>query len=143
MKIQASMDNFEAIMDFVQAEAETAGFENKTVKKVRLACEEMIVNVINYAYPKENKGLIDIDCKYISGSKSFIIKIIDYGKAFNPLVNEEPELNAPIEDRKIGGLGIFLTRKIMDKVEYKRKNNKNILILEKVLASDSKKSGIA
>jgi serine/threonine-protein kinase RsbW len=135
LKILAKMDNFNSMMDFIQENSEKAGFEKKTVKKIRLACEEMIINIINYAYP-DKEGNIEIVSDYLKNNNSLIIKIIDDGIPFNPLSSQEPDIDASIEDRKIGGLGIFLARKVMDKIDYKREKGQNILVLTKKVDSN-------
>jgi anti-sigma regulatory factor (Ser/Thr protein kinase) len=124
------MDNFESLMDFVQSQVEKAGYDKKKTQKIRLACEEIIINIIRYAYP-DKRGSVEIHCDTTSGGKGYQIKIIDWGIPFNPLSNPEPDTSIPIEEREIGGLGIFLARTVMDKIDYQRDGDKNILICEK------------
>lgn len=126
----ADMENFNRIIEFIQAEAENIGFDKKLVKKIRLACEEIIINVINYAYP-DKEGDIEIKCDSEKDGKGFLIKIIDWGTPFNPLSKPEPDINAPANEREIGGLGIFLARKVLDKFDYIREGNSNVLTLFK------------
>ena len=129
----ANMENFDKLMDFIQVEAENAGFDKKPVNKIRLACEEIIINVINYAYP-DKEGDIEIKCNSNKDDSGFFIKIIDWGAPFNPLSKPEPDINAPADEREIGGLGIFLVRKVIDKFDYTREGNSNILTLFKYLS---------
>lgn len=131
--IPANMENFDRLMDFIQVEAENAGFDKKPVNKIRLACEEIIINVINYAYP-DKEGDIEIKCNSNKDGSGFFIKIIDWGAPFNPLSKPEPDINAPADEREIGGLGIFLVRKVIDKFDYIREGNSNILTLFKYLS---------
>ena len=91
-----------------------------------------IGDLIDFAY-ENSIGNIDIICDEIIEKKGLRIKIIDNGFPFNPLLKEEPDLNVSIEEREIGGLGIFLVKNVMDKIDYKRENKKNIIILEKYL----------
>jgi anti-sigma regulatory factor (Ser/Thr protein kinase) len=126
----ANMENFDRLMEFIQVEAKNAGFDNELVNKIRLACEEIIINVINYAYP-DKEGDIEIKCDSDKEDNGFLIKITDWGAPFNPLSKSEPDINAPAEKREIGGLGIFLVRKVMDKFDYVRDGNSNILTLSK------------
>ena len=129
----ANMESFDRLIEFIHDESAKAGFDEKLVNKIRLACEELIINVINYAYP-DKEGDIEIKCSAGSEDGGFLIKIIDWGAPFNPLSKTEPNINAPAEEREIGGLGIFLVRKVMDKVDYVRKGNSNILTLMKYFA---------
>ena len=126
----ANMENFDRLMDFIQIEAENVGFDKKPVNKIRLACEEIIINVINYAYP-DKEGDIEIKCNSNKDGSGFFIKIIDWGVPFNPLSKSEPDINAPADEREIGGLGISLVRKVIDKFDYIREGNSNILTLFK------------
>ncbi len=132
ISLPANMDNFDNIMDFIQRNAEKTGFNKKKTQEIRLACEEIIINIINYAYP-DKKGNIEIHCDATKGGKDYQIKIIDWGIPFNPLSNPEPDTSIPIEDREIGGLGIYLVRNVMDKINYQREDDKNILVCVKYL----------
>ncbi|MBN2441178.1 MAG: ATP-binding protein [Spirochaetales bacterium] len=132
-KIQkkADMVYFDAFLDFVDSCSVMVGFDKKDENKIRLACEEIIINIMKYAYPK-SKGDITIRCDIQSG-KSLTINIIDQGIEFNPLETEEPDIDSPVQERKIGGLGIFMVKKIMDSLEYQRIKDTNILTLKKSL----------
>ena len=127
------MDNLENAVDFVAAEAEKAGFDKINLNRIRLACEEIIVNIINYAYP-DKTGFMDIVCKDNPARKGLRIEIEDQGIPFNPLMSApEDTTSLPLEDRAVGGLGIHLVRKVMDELDYRRDNDRNILILVKYL----------
>lgn len=130
IKTKAIMDNFNTLLDFIGTCSQEAGCDKKLINKIRLACEEIIVNVCNYAYP-EIKGDIEITCDVQFG-KSITITFIDQGIPFNPLEKEAPEINVPVNERQIGGLGIFIVRQIMDEVEYRR-DGSNILKVKKYL----------
>ncbi|HPI18994.1 MAG TPA: ATP-binding protein [Candidatus Kapabacteria bacterium] len=96
---------------------------------INLALEEAVTNVINYAYKDNNEHLIILD--FSLEDSELKIKITDDGIEFNPLLKEDPNTELSLEERKIGGLGIFFVKKIMDNIEYERINNKNILTLIK------------
>ena len=130
IRLPANMDNFEPLMDFVQSQMEKAGYDKKKTQKIRLACEEIIINIIRYAYP-DKKGSVEIHFNTTEGGKGYQVKIIDWGIPFNPLSIPEPDTSMPIEEREIGGLGIFLVRNVMDKIDYQRNGDKNILVCEK------------
>jgi anti-sigma regulatory factor (Ser/Thr protein kinase) len=98
-----------------------------------VALEEILVNVASYAY-EDGKGEITIDYVLIDSPQKMIsITISDEGKAFNPLEAEDPDTTLPVEQRKIGGLGIFIVKKTMDVIDYDRKYNKNVLTIKKKL----------
>ena len=92
----------------------------------------MLINIVSYAY--EDTGNIDIIYELTTDPKKELsVTIIDEGKEFDPLKKEDPNITDLYEKRKIGGLGIFMTKQIMDEVSYLRKDNKNILHLRKNL----------
>ncbi|MCX5697784.1 MAG: ATP-binding protein [Candidatus Omnitrophica bacterium] len=125
----AKLENLEAMIDFIIAFAQNKKFPDDKLNQIRLACEEVLVNVINYAYPG-SPGEVEIVCSE-AGGKGVIIEVMDSGIPFNPLEKEPPDISQPIERRKIGGLGIFLAKKVMDELSYERKENKNSLRLVK------------
>lgn len=98
--------------------------------KIRLSVEEMVENVVNYAYGTES-GFLDIETT--NKNNTLKITLRDGGKPFNPLERDDPDTTSPVEDRQIGGLGIFLCKQMMDKVEYKYENNCNILTITKII----------
>lgn len=98
---------------------------------MNLALEEAVVNVMNYAYPKGQKG--DINLEVYANEARIKFVITDEGTPFDPTTKADPDINASLDDRPIGGLGIFLVRQLMDSVNYERINNKNILTLRKML----------
>ena len=102
------------------------------INKVSIALEEVLINIVSYAY--EDTGNIDIIYELTTDPKKELsVTIIDEGKEFDPLKKEDPNITDLYEKRKIGGLGIFMTKQIMDEVSYLRKDNKNILHLRKKL----------
>ncbi len=96
---------------------------------INLALEEAVTNVINYAFEDDNEHLIKLD--FSLKNRELKITITDDGIEFNPLLKEDPNTELSLEERKIGGLGIFFVKKIMDNIDYERINNKNILTLIK------------
>lgn len=125
----AKMENLEAMIDFIIDFARDEGISRDKLNHIRLAVEEVLVNVINYAY-KDESGIVEIVCAPAE-KKGVVIDIIDLGFAFNPLEKEEPDTTLSMEERDIGGLGIFLTKRVMDEVSYERKDGRNILRLKK------------
>lgn len=101
------------------------------VFNLNLVLEEAVVNVINYAYPKEEHQFIYLSARLHEGS--IILVLTDTGKEFDPTLAPEADVTLGAEDRQIGGLGIFLIRQIMNEVKYERIEGKNVLTLEKKL----------
>lgn len=130
LTVPAAMEHFGEMNDFVRRQAQEAGFDAVTVNKILLAAEEILVNVIRYAYPG-GAGDLTIACTFTGGNNELSIDIADSGIEFNPLLAAPPDTSLPVEERPIGGLGIFIVRKIMDEVRYRRENGRNVLTMIK------------
>ncbi len=101
------------------------------VMQLNLAMEEAFTNVVNYAYDDDEPHTVEII--FTKKGHELLITIIDDGQPYDPTAKEDPDIQLPAEERKIGGLGIFLIKKVMDKVAYRRENNKNKLFLTKTI----------
>jgi serine/threonine-protein kinase RsbW len=117
------------ITHFLERLASDWGFPGSLVLNLNLVLEEAFTNVVKYGL--ENAEDQEVILDFEKNPDKLIISITDKGKAFDPTGREEPDISLPAEDRQIGGLGIFLIRKMMDKVTYERKEGKNIFRLEK------------
>lgn len=102
---------------------------------IHLALEEAVTNVIMYAYPPGEENELVLIVSHIDNR--LIFKIIDSGKAFDPTQQPDADVTLSLEERPIGGLGIFLIRRIMQAVEYRREDGKNILTMAKVLNEEN------
>ena len=98
---------------------------------LRLACEEVVMNIASYAYPDDEEGFIEVEIDKKDDRIVIIFK--DGGVPFNPKDHEMPDTKLPLEQRRIGGLGIFLVISKMDDVRYAYVDNKNVLTIEKKL----------
>ena len=105
-----------------------AGFTEEAILDTQLAVEEAITNVIVHGY-KEPGGEVVITC-YVS-SDCVEVEIADTAPRFDPLSMPEPDLESSIDKRRIGGLGVFLIRQVMNGVSYRYENGKNILVMTK------------
>ena len=111
------------------------GFDESMVKSLNLAVEECVANVINYAYPKGTRGHVELTAKVIDSVVTLVIK--DHGIAFDPTQHKEVDTEASLEERQIGGLGIFLAKTIMDTMQYERTaDGYNILTITKKITMD-------
>lgn len=119
------------LADFVEEIGNDFSLTPDIVFNLNLVLEEAIVNVINYAYPKEEHQSIYLSARLHEGS--IILVLTDTGKEFDPTMAPEADVTLSAEDRQIGGLGIFLIRQIMNEVRYERIEGKNVLTLEKKL----------
>jgi len=117
---------------FFESVCREHSIDEENFKMLNLAIEEWVVNVINYAYPQGTRGHVELTAKVVDGILTLVIK--DHGIPFDPTQHEEVDVNAGLDERQIGGLGIHLVKLIMDTVEYERSTDGyNILTLTKQL----------
>ena len=119
------------LADFIGQIADEMHLDQSLAMSLNLALEEAVTNVILYAYPKGSDGLVDIEAILRKDAVKFIIS--DSGSPFDPTAAPEADITLNAEDRPIGGLGIYLVRKLMDTVRYERRDGKNILSMTKMI----------
>ena len=128
--VDATDDNLETAMAFVTEYLEEKGCGIRLVNQMSIAFEEIFINVAHYAY-HPNVGQVEIKLK-LDGDKISLI-FIDGGKKYDPLAKPDPDVSLSADDREIGGLGIFMVKKLVDRMAYDYVDGKNILLLEKSL----------
>lgn len=117
------------LADFVETIADEKNLDHSLSLSLNLALEEAVTNIILYAYPEGTDGLVDIEAIIRENSLEFVIT--DSGRAFDPTAQPDPDITKGVEEREIGGLGIYLGRSIMDSVSYERNGGMNILSMTK------------
>ncbi len=128
----ANFDNLDEIRDFVAEAARQVGFSDKEIYAIQLAADEASSNIIEHAYAGMTGGKLEIDLS--TTDKMLKIVMRDQGKPFDPSSVPEPNVKADLSERKIGGLGMYLMRKLMDEVSYKSSSERgNILTMIKRL----------
>ena len=124
------LSNFQKTMfEKMAADGRLPAIDKSTVRKLRLAIEEAVVNVINYAYPDNKEG--DIEVRMATDGRRLKVVITDSGVAFDPTTKEKADTSLAVEERQVGGLGILLIREIMDVINYERSAGRNVLTLMK------------
>ena len=130
VQFSAKFEFLDEIREFVGDIARTGGFNAKDVYNIQLAADEAASNIIEHAYEGVSNGVLELSCG-VKGNTITII-LVDHGESFDPSEIPMPDLKADLSERKIGGLGIFLMRKLMDEVHYEiRSNNSNVLTMTK------------
>jgi sigma-B regulation protein RsbU (phosphoserine phosphatase) len=127
LEINASLENLNKALNFINTELEQHGCPEDIRGKIEIAVEEIFVNITNYAYSPDSGNAVI----FLSVTDNIIIRFEDTGRPYNPLEKGEPDLSKPLMERDIGGLGVFLVKKLMDNVEYSRVGNKNVLVMTK------------
>ncbi|MBR0415388.1 MAG: SpoIIE family protein phosphatase [Clostridia bacterium] len=128
LHIQANTANLDEVNSFLCAYLEAVGCPHRAQMQIGLAAEEIFTNISNYAYAPD-KGFADIRLDCEENAVSIVFE--DSGVPYDPLKKEDPDITLSAGERQIGGLGIYMTKKLMDDVQYEYKDNKNILKLIK------------
>ena len=123
----AEIEKIPEMVSFVSKQALAAGIARNRILNLELAVEEVFANICCYAYPDGQTGSVSVSMN--SEGRRLQVEIEDEGEAFDPLQVPSPDLTVGLRRRKIGGLGIFLLRRMVDKVDYERKGNSNHLRL--------------
>ena len=126
----AKTEELSDILGFVDLMLEKYGCSMKIQTAVSVAMEEVFVNVARYAY-RDGEGDVTLGIGFDKESRTITFCMRDRGVPFDPLKRPDPDITLPAEEREIGGLGIFITKKTMDSVEYVYENGKNVLTMIK------------
>jgi sigma-B regulation protein RsbU (phosphoserine phosphatase) len=126
----AKLEALSDILGFVDEMLEKYECPMKIQTAVCVAIEEIFVNVARYAY-ENGSGEVELAIDFDEQSRAITFRMADSGIPFNPLNKLDPDITLPAEEREIGGLGIFITKKTMDSIEYAYENGKNILTMIK------------
>ena len=128
LEVPALKENLSHVISFVGERLEEAGCGMKLQIQLETAVEEIFINIASYAYPDGmGSAVIELSCE--NGTTE--ITFTDQGVPFDPLARTDPDTALPAEARPIGGLGILMVKKMMDKVTYRRENGCNILTIQK------------
>jgi len=127
IKIPARLEYLQKSMNLISSCARDQGFNQNKILEIELAAEEALVNIFKYAY-KTREGDVEIICG-LDNNENFILEISDTGEPFNVLSVADPDITADISERQIGGLGVFLMKKLTESVQYRYEGDKNILSL--------------
>ncbi len=127
MTLPAQLSSLAPSLAFVSSCSAQRGFDDRRAREIELCLEEVLVNIANYAYP-EGPGNVEITCD-TRDDGAFVIEVADWGISFDVLSVDDPNTALGVDERKIGGLGIFFVKQLMDDVRYRREGNKNILTL--------------
>lgn len=134
MTVQATLENIAVVTGFVNAELDCLNCPEWTRSEIDIAIDEIFGNIANYAYkPGEGPATVRIEAE--DDPLRVSITFIDHGMQYNPLAAEDPDVTLAVRERRIGGLGVFMVKNMMDAVSYDYKDGENILTIRKVLGS--------
>lgn len=138
MTVPASMKYLCQVMDFTCELLEKAGCGDDDARLIKISVEELFTNIASYAYDrKDGQVRMQWDIRRLGeNQKEIVIGFWDEGTPYNPFAREDPDLFLPIEERPVGGLGIYMTKKFMDRVEYRCEEGRNITVIAKRFRTD-------
>lgn len=134
MTIAATIENIDAVTDFVNEQLEALECPMKAQMQIDIAIDELFGNIAHYAY-NPDIGEATVRVEVVEEPLSVVITFIDKGVPYDPLRAEDPDTTLSAEERSIGGLGIFMVKKSMDEISYRYENGSNILSIRKKLRS--------
>jgi serine/threonine-protein kinase RsbW len=121
------MDSLHPLLVFVKSCAMQQGLGQERLQEIELVMEEILVNIFNYAYP-DRLGEVEVACRLADDGR-LLVEVADQGVPYNILSREDPDLKAGIEERNIGGLGVFFVKQFIRDIRYEREGGRNILTL--------------
>lgn len=133
LRLSACDENMGAVLEQVELMLAQTSCDDTAQMQIMMAAEELFVNIAHYAYGGE-PGEAVLTMQTIQKPERFRMTFRDHGIPYNPLEHEDPDITLSAEERQIGGLGIFLIKKTMDKMEYEYRDGWNVLTIEKRLA---------
>ena len=128
--VEAKLDNLAQVLQFVDSRLEEEDCPIGLQMKIDVAVEELFVNVASYAYAPDS-GSVAVRMEVEEDPKTVVITFADHGVPYDPLAKEDPDVTLSINDREIGGLGIFMVKKSMDDMIYAYENGQNVLTIRK------------
>lgn len=131
LTVPARQERLEQVQGFVE-EQMGGRFSPRITQHILLAVEEVFINIARYAYP-QGGGAVTVACT--AGQSGIELTFTDGGIAYNPLLQEKPDISLPARDRPIGGLGIYLAGELMDQMSYRYEDGRNILCMRKEYAA--------
>ncbi|MBQ6375132.1 MAG: ATP-binding protein [Clostridia bacterium] len=130
IRLEATIENIPSVVAFIDEALEAAECGMKAQMQIDVALDEILANIAHYAYaPGTGEVVVRIDID--DAARVATITFIDSGMPFDPLQKDDPDITRPAEERAIGGLGIFLVKKTMDAMAYRREDGRNCLTLQK------------
>lgn len=133
LEVEADVKKLKTVISFIDKQLGEVSCPERAQFRIELSVEEIFVNIASYAYAP-GTGTVRIETSISDDPPEAEITFIDRGVRYDPLARTDPDVTLPAEQRKSGGLGIFLTKKNMDSVSYEYRDGCNVLVMKKQLA---------
>jgi len=135
LTVAARIEELESVQEFIQQELDSHDCSPALGFQINIVVEEVFANIAYYAYPPDKKdGLAWVDCHVDSDTAMVCLRFCDAGIPFNPLERQDPDITTSLEEKTVGGLGIFMVKQMMDEVVYEYKDGRNQLSLKKKIS---------
>ena len=132
LTIPARVENLDRVNSFLDSLLGPRGCPDGTMMQIRLAVEEIFVNIASYAYAP-GEGMAELRCRFLESPTRVEIQLLDSGEPFDPLAREDADTSPDALMDRVGGLGILLVKTLMDEVEYAYRDGQNVLTMRKIL----------
>ncbi len=129
----AALDQLDDVLAFVNGQLDEMDCPPKIRFQIEVAVEELFVNIASYAY-QPGTGKADVSVQAAEDPKSVVITFRDRGVPYDPTAKQDPDVSLSAEERKIGGLGIYMVKKSMDEMKYEYRDGQNVLSIRKLFA---------
>lgn len=126
----AKIEHWDAVAEFLEQQLEDGSWSAKATYEILVSAEEIFTNITSYAYENED-GAVEVIFENFEEEHEIRISFKDQGIPYNPLERPDPSFDIPFEERRIGGLGIYMVKKFMDYVEYRHEDGSNIFMIGK------------
>jgi anti-sigma regulatory factor (Ser/Thr protein kinase) len=138
IELDNALEELPPVVALLEEYCGAASLDAAMLQAAELALDELLTNIISYAYPdsSQHRIIVDLSVESSAGHNAFKIVVSDDGVAFNPFQQADPAMNLSIEEQKLGGVGIHLVKKFMDDYSYQRIDGRNVVTLLKYLDQD-------
>ena len=130
--IEAAKEKLPELQELIESRLEAIECPLRTLMQISVVVEEVFANIASYAY-ESGRGRADVRMEISDEPAVVTLRFADRGIPYDPLKRRDPDLSLPAEEREIGGLGVYMTKKLMDEVRYEYRDGQNILTLKKKL----------
>ncbi len=138
IKVDADRKNMQTVLDFVIGELEAKDWcDRKDILPFHMVIDEIFGNIADYAYVDDKKGTVIVAVDTDEEKHTVELVFSDDGRAFDTLNNDDPDVNIPVEKRKVGGLGIFMVKNAMDEISYEYIDERNVLRMKKKIGGSN------
>ena len=135
--LDATIENIPRVTEWMDEALEKVGCAPRPLMQLHVVLDEVFSNIARYAYKqRKDRGSVTVRFEYDPETKTAAITFTDHGRPYNPLEKEDPDVTLSAEERKIGGLGVYMTKKIMDEVTYEYKDQCNRLTIRKMITKE-------